>query len=131
MSRLSFVARLLLPLLYVPLGIVLPVFGITTDYGWSVVIGFWLPILLLGLAVLPREEPAMRRAFLIACLVLGVGALVVGLGLLRRVKREGGAVSIVRKHVMPAGARFILRENGIRAGLLRSLRLPSAGSGSA
>jgi lycopene cyclase domain-containing protein len=62
-SQTRFLFRFLWPLLYIPLCIIAPIYWWNPDYGWSVVIGYWLPILILSMVVLPREEYAMRKAF--------------------------------------------------------------------
>ncbi len=49
---------------------VLPIYILDTDYGWSIVLGFWLPVLVLCPVVLVREGPLMRKAFFSTCLLL-------------------------------------------------------------
>jgi lycopene cyclase domain-containing protein len=56
--------RILLPFIYIPIGIILPIYGFDTDYGWSVVVSFWIPIFILSFVVLPGESKPMRFAFL-------------------------------------------------------------------
>jgi lycopene cyclase domain-containing protein len=55
---------------YFFIGVLLPIFGLKTDYGWSVIIGFWIPIVLLSICVLPKTSPTMRTAFFTTCIVL-------------------------------------------------------------
>jgi lycopene cyclase domain-containing protein len=43
---------------------------LNTDYGWSVIIGFWIPIILLAITVLPKISIPLRWAFLSTCGVL-------------------------------------------------------------
>jgi lycopene cyclase domain-containing protein len=65
-----FLKKLLLLLLYTGIGVVLPIYGLNTDYGWSVIVGFWIPILLLSIFLLPRVSSSMRKAFFVTCIVL-------------------------------------------------------------
>ncbi|HEX2958240.1 MAG TPA: hypothetical protein VHO70_15505 [Chitinispirillaceae bacterium] len=62
--------KLLVLLLYAVAGIALPIYVLDTDYGWSVVIGFWIPITILSVMLLPEVSPAMRKAFLATCVIL-------------------------------------------------------------
>ena len=64
--RFHFWLKMVLPVIYIPLFIILPLCIWNPDYGWSVVIGFWIPILLLAITVLPKEEVTMRKAFFIS-----------------------------------------------------------------
>ncbi len=65
-----FIKRILFLLLYVLFGVALPIFGLNTDYGWSVIIGFWIPIALLSIILLPRISRPMRNAFFATCILL-------------------------------------------------------------
>jgi len=65
-----FIKKLLLLLLYAGVGVGLPIYGLNTDYGWSVIVGFWIPITLLSIILLPKISPAMRKAFWATCVVL-------------------------------------------------------------
>jgi lycopene cyclase domain-containing protein len=55
---------------YFLVGVLLPIYGLKTDYGWSVIIGFWIPIVLLSINVLPKTPSSIRTAFFTTCIVL-------------------------------------------------------------
>jgi lycopene cyclase domain-containing protein len=65
-----FIKKLLLLLLYTGVGVVFPIYGLNTDYGWSVIVGFWIPIALLSIFILPKISSSMRKAFFATCVVL-------------------------------------------------------------
>ncbi|MFW5775319.1 MAG: hypothetical protein ACOCW2_03420 [Chitinivibrionales bacterium] len=67
MSRTVFLG--LIPPVYVIAGVVVPLYLLNPDYGWSIVIAFWVPVVVLSILVLPREQPPMRKAFLATCLL--------------------------------------------------------------
>lgn len=65
-----FFKKLLLLLSYTGVGVVLPIYGLNTDYGWSVIVGFWIPITLLSIFLLPGVSSSMRKAFFATCIML-------------------------------------------------------------
>ncbi|MFW6221788.1 MAG: hypothetical protein ACOC4C_04915 [Fibrobacterota bacterium] len=68
MSKRLFIG--FIPPLYVIVGIMLPLIVFDPDYGWSIVIGFWIPVIILSVIVLPRQKQCMQKAFFATCLLL-------------------------------------------------------------
>jgi lycopene cyclase domain-containing protein len=60
----------LAPFLYVPLFIFLPILLLDTDYGWSVVILFWIPSAILYLVLHRWMAGRFLGAFWLTCAVL-------------------------------------------------------------
>jgi lycopene cyclase domain-containing protein len=67
---MSNILKAVLPFLYIPVGIVLPMYLFNTDYGWSVLVGFWIPVTILSFIVLPKVSHLMRMAFVVTFMVL-------------------------------------------------------------
>jgi lycopene cyclase domain-containing protein len=64
--------RFAIPIFYIPLFIIAPILLLNTDYGWSIVIVFWIPSILLYLFLQRWMGAVFRKAFWITSAIIAL-----------------------------------------------------------
>ncbi|MBN1981533.1 MAG: hypothetical protein JW795_08385 [Chitinivibrionales bacterium] len=61
---------LLLPFLYILVFIIAPIKLFDTNYLWSILVAFWIPIVLMGVTIIPKVSQEFRSAFFITAFLM-------------------------------------------------------------